>query len=69
LKHEAFVSGKFDTGFIPKYFKPEMLNKSNTQEEEVASIFGAFMSAGTATKANEQVQTSSGKSKWRLNRV
>ena len=65
LKHEAFVSGKFDTGFIPKYFKPEMLNKSNTKEEEIASIFGAFMASKTHDNAKEQETNSGGKSKWR----
>jgi propionyl-CoA carboxylase alpha chain len=69
LKHEAFVSGKFDTGFIPKYFKPEMLNKSNSNEEEVASIFGAFMASNLNSKAQEQINSSGPKSKWRLNRV
>ena len=69
LKHEAFVSGKFDTGFIPRYFKPEMLNKSNSAEEEVASIFGAFMASNLNNKAQEQVISSGGKSKWRLNRA
>ncbi|MES2761184.1 MAG: acetyl-CoA carboxylase biotin carboxylase subunit [Bacteroidota bacterium] len=69
LKHEAFVSGNFDTGFIPKYFKPEMLNKSNSNEEEVASIFGAFMASNLTTKAKEQGKDPEGKSKWRLNRV
>ncbi|MFO0322490.1 MAG: acetyl-CoA carboxylase biotin carboxylase subunit [Bacteroidota bacterium] len=69
LKHEAFVSGKFDTGFIPKYFKPEVLSNSNKEDEEVASIFGAFVMSQLSvakTNLNSPVQQ---KSKWRLNRV
>lgn len=70
LKHEAFVSGHFDTGFIPKYFKPEMLNKSAKDEEEVASIFGAFISSHINNAKREVVsEATNTKSKWRLNRV
>jgi len=69
LKHEAFVSGKFDTGFIPKYFKPEVLNNSNKEDEEVASIFGAFvMSQLSVAKTNLKSPVQQ-KSKWRVNRV
>ena len=46
-----------------------MLNKYNYNEEEVASIFGAFMASNLNSKAQEQVNSSGGKSKWRLNRV
>lgn len=69
LKHDAFVSGKFDTGFIKNYFKPEYLNKSTTQEEEVAAIFGAYISNKQSTATKTVVSESSTKSKWKTNRV
>lgn len=69
LKHEAFVSGKFDTGFIKNYFKPEMLDKSTPQEEEVAAIFGSYFSLSNTQKNKTETQIHSSKSKWRLNRV
>jgi propionyl-CoA carboxylase alpha chain len=69
LKHEAFVSGKFDTGFIPKYYKPEMLNKSNLKQEEVAAIFGTFIASSSNNKPIEQQTSLKEKSKWRLNRM
>jgi acetyl/propionyl-CoA carboxylase alpha subunit len=69
LKHEAFVSGKFDTGFIPKYYKPEMLNKSNLNEEEVAAIFGAFISSTLSNGVKLEQGKAKEKSKWRLNRI
>jgi acetyl-CoA carboxylase biotin carboxylase subunit len=69
LKHEAFVSGKFDTGFIPKYFKPEMLNNFKKEEEEVASIFGAFVASNLSNSSKELKSNSREKSKWRANRV
>lgn len=34
LQHEAFTSGNFDTSFIAKYFKPEMLQTASNKEEE-----------------------------------
>lgn len=69
LKHEAFVSGKFDTGFIPKYFKPVYLSKSNSNEEEVAAIFGAFVAKNLNTSKASVVPNAQSKSKWKLNRV
>jgi propionyl-CoA carboxylase alpha chain len=69
LKHEAFVSGKFDTGFIKDHFSPEMLNKSNSKEEEVAAIFGTYMASNLNKKVNEQKDSPKEKSKWRLNRL
>jgi len=69
LKHEAFVSGKFDTGFIKNHFKPEYLDKSDANEEEVAAIFGAYMSAGLSAQTSKQINTSTTTSKWRMNRV
>lgn len=69
LKHEAFVSGKFDTGFIKEHFSPEMLNNSNSKEEEVAAIFGTFMASNLSTKANELKNVPKEESKWRLNRL
>jgi len=69
LRHQAFVSGKFDTGFIGKYFKPEMLLSKDNGLEELAAIAGA-LAFGTGKKTN--VLTDSGavkKSKWKTNRL
>ncbi|MDF3076732.1 MAG: acetyl-CoA carboxylase biotin carboxylase subunit [Sphingobacteriaceae bacterium] len=38
MQHEAFVSGKFDTHFVPKYFKPEMLVEDNEEEAMIAAM-------------------------------
>lgn len=45
LKHPAFVSGNFDTNFIPKYFTKEGLMEAQVEEEKVLpyildSVFG-----------------------------
>ncbi len=67
LKHEAFVSGKFDTGFIGKYFKPEMLMTHHAEYAEVAALVaGAIFSNKTGkSQPSEPVK----KSKWRTNRL
>lgn len=40
MQHEAFINGNFDTKFIDKYFKPEMLTQE-TSHDEVAAIAAA----------------------------
>lgn len=34
LQHEAFTSGNFDTKFVEKYFKPDLLDQSLSEKEE-----------------------------------
>lgn len=69
LKHEAFVSGKFDTGFIKTHFTPEMLLHSDPKEEEAAAIFGAHL----YKSLKDQTMVSPGNdvknSKWFENRT
>jgi acetyl-CoA carboxylase biotin carboxylase subunit len=68
LKHDAFISGKFDTGFIPRYFKPELLMNSDGKLEEIAAIAGAL----AFNTKSQQSPTDPGavkKSKWKANRL
>lgn len=69
LQHQAFVSGKFDTGFIGKYFKPEMLSTENAELAQVAAIAAsAIFSKSTANTIT--TETSSVKrSQWKSNRL
>jgi acetyl-CoA carboxylase biotin carboxylase subunit len=67
MQHEAFVSGHFDTGFISKYYKPELLPVKQTDESFVALAAGMVYnssSASTATSASAPVEESS----WKRNR-
>jgi acetyl-CoA carboxylase biotin carboxylase subunit len=41
LKHEAFISGKFDTNFVKHHFKPEYLDNSNDDAGLVAALIAA----------------------------
>lgn len=43
LRHEAFVSGNFDTKFVDKFFRPEMLNSNDPEEEKLAIALAAHL--------------------------
>jgi acetyl-CoA carboxylase, biotin carboxylase subunit len=69
LKHPAFVSGNFDTGFISKYFTPEKLLAKNEEYADVAAIAASIIFAGK-TSENKPVSTNPvKKSKWKENRL
>lgn len=69
LKHEAFVSGKFDTGFIKNYFTPEVLQNNTNEFDEAIAIATHYVFENqkkqTVVNNGEAVK----KSKWRENRL
>lgn len=70
MHHDAFRSGKFDTGFVGKYFKPEVLTGTpDTDEEKIAAALSAHILA-TSTSTNAAAQAVSVPvSKWKKNRI
>ncbi|MEI6312769.1 MAG: acetyl-CoA carboxylase biotin carboxylase subunit [Bacteroidota bacterium] len=73
LQHENFISGKFDTGFVPTYFKPEYLIESNEDEMKIASWFTTQLLSNKLNTSNEesttQTETASNEtSNWQKNR-
>lgn len=68
LKHEAFVSGNFDTGFVAKHFSPELLTETLTEaEEKIAALIAHNLLLG-----EQKTQSSTAKvhiSNWKRNRV
>lgn len=74
LRHPAFISGNFDTGFIPKYFNPDSISieEHDPVEKEIAALLSIALSGahenvtskGTTGTANK-VQHSN----WRKNRL
>ncbi|MCW3075517.1 MAG: biotin carboxylase [Bacteroidetes bacterium] len=70
LKHKAFTSGKFDTGFIKDHFTPELLKPKNSNLDTVAALAGAllFESAKKPLSASLTSDTVK-KSKWKTNRL
>ncbi len=69
LKHDAFVSGKFDTGFVKDHFKPEYLMTENAEYAEIAAIAGSVI-FGNATVSKQTIsQDSVKKSQWKSKRL
>lgn len=68
MEHEAFVSGKFDTGFVGNHYSPEMLDVIDEDELEIAVLMTAFLDDN---KSNSVTISSNGstKSNWKLNRT
>lgn len=63
IQQEAFVEGKFDTGFIPKYFKPEYL-EVNTEEELALASSIATLIFKEKTSSKKAIPTQ--KSSWKM---
>ncbi len=63
IHHEAFVAGKFDTGFIPKYFKPELLEANTTVEIKTAAAIAVSI---LIEKSKPLQPVSKMKSNWRM---
>ena len=68
LKHPAFVSGKFDTGFIKNYFTPDMLLSKDDSMDEIAAITGALLYPKKQQVGLDNVSAVK-KSKWKANRL
>ena len=43
FRHEAFLSGQFDTGFVKRYFQPELLRTEQAAEAEVAAHLAVWL--------------------------
>lgn len=70
MKHEAFTSGDFDTKFVEKYFKPEMLKDTDGgTEEEVAAALVSHLLGNKKTNGHANgVGATAPQSKWRERR-
>lgn len=64
LKHEAFISGHFDTKFVQTHFKPEMLESHNEEEEQVAIALAAYLLEEKKKASN--ISGNGNLSKWKL---
>jgi propionyl-CoA carboxylase alpha chain len=69
LMHEAFTSGNFDTKFVEKYFKPEVLSpRLSGDEAMIAAALAVVASQKEVKKANGSAKTQA-VSKWKTNRT
>jgi acetyl-CoA carboxylase biotin carboxylase subunit len=65
LKHEAFISGNFDTNFVSKHFKPEDLYDHNEFEATLAAKLATHLMHNNKQQATATVETStSNNSRW-----
>ncbi len=65
LKHPAFASGDFDTHFVSKYFKPELLQEAKEDEMEIAAIVAVM---AFENRSRSSLSTGSGNTfpgRWR----
>ena len=72
LKHDAFVSGKFDTNFVQKYFSPDKLGaKQNQDNLEIAALLAGYLINNKSTKTGQNGQTAPKEltGKWKKNRT
>lgn len=67
MQHPAFVSGKFDTHFVGKYFNQESLKNEDEQEAMIAAI-AAVLLLQEKTTAQQSASAAMQKSNWVQNR-
>lgn len=68
LKHEAFVSGRFDTGFIKDHYTPALLEASNDEYAEIAALAtGLLFQKSSAAPAISTAPVK--KSQWKAKRL
>lgn len=66
IRQPAFVEGKFDTHFIQKYYKPELLQAFSSEEKETAALMASFI----AKQRNQPLKPiDSATSAWKLKRL
>ncbi len=68
MEHDAFRSGNFDTKFVENYFKPEMLDSHEANDElQLAAVLAADLVQNVKQNLTTSVATH-GQSKWKKNR-
>lgn len=70
MHHEAFRSGNFDTKFVEKYFKPEVLTGvHNPDESAIAAVLSNYLLQEKSNSTSNSELVASNESKWRKNRL
>ena len=65
LNHEAFTSGNFDTKFVDRYFKPEFLNTSTEEDEQIAGALATMLMESEQGQQQSAKKPSKSASKWK----
>ena len=69
MQHEAFVSGKFDTHFVSKYFKPGMLAPDDKAESEIAAMIAVKLLIEKKDSLTNHNASQSQASQWKTRRA
>lgn len=72
MKHEAFLSGNFDTRFIGLYFTPEKLDEMQNEEEEmIAAVLASYLlnNKKIVNSSASMVEVALQESSWKANRL
>jgi propionyl-CoA carboxylase alpha chain len=70
LKHDAFVSGKFDTNFVKLHFVPGTLHQFVPEEAEIAALIGEHIQQQKkASKSVNQHNNFVSESPWKKRKV
>ncbi len=66
LNQPAFREGKFDTGFIPKYFSPEKLYENSEEAPQIAALLAAHVwkDEGSAVPETTGIKNAETRSGW-----
>ncbi len=67
INHEAFKSGKFDTGFVKTHFKPENLNRFDANDARLAAAAALLFVEQSKSEASTMAAPE-GVSNWKLRR-
>jgi propionyl-CoA carboxylase alpha chain len=66
MQHEAFQSGNFDTKFVEKHFKPELLESKGKKEEgKIAAALVAHLFGTKKGNNNQAITVNAKTSKWK----
>ncbi len=68
VQTEPFRSGNFDTKFIDKYYKPEYLNNSDSEAEQVAALLSSVIWDKNKKADTKAATVTQGLNKWKINR-
>lgn len=69
MNHDAFVSGHFDTHFVPEHFKPEYLIQHFEDEMEIAALLAENIHLHSQKKQESSSKAENKTSNWQRNRV
>ena len=68
VQTEPFKSGNFDTKFIEKYFKPELLDIKSTELEKIAALVSTYIWEQDKQENNPTTKQLKTENNWKANR-